>query len=71
MNTNKFLIKGMHCESCKALVTMELEDAGLAAKIKTLTLLPEEQGELEMTELTADEMEQLKIAVSKAGYSVM
>ena len=71
MKSEKYIVNGMHCESCKALVQMELEDVGLTAKVKSIQLLPEEQGELEMDELTKVEVEQLKTAVAKAGYSVL
>lgn len=27
-------IEGMHCDACKTLITMELEDAGLASSLK-------------------------------------
>lgn len=40
----KITVNGMHCEACKALIRMTLEDGGLGPNIKDIDLTGDNQG---------------------------
>ncbi len=66
------IIQGMHCEACKSLITMELEEAGLEDKVKTISLQDNNMGELELDDVSEEEVERIKTAINNMGsYSVV
>jgi copper chaperone CopZ len=58
-------VKGMHCDACKKLVQMELEENGLLKNISSLELLPDNTGKLNITEgVTAQEKEKIERVIN-------
>jgi hypothetical protein len=51
----KLTIRGMHCDACKALITMDVEDAGMSDRIKGFGEVSNNQGELLLKEDVSDE----------------
>lgn len=48
------MVNGMHCDACKKLITMELEDAGLQAHVASLELSGENMGTLTLNNGVSD-----------------
>lgn len=64
-------IKGMHCAACEALITMELEEVGLADKIMSLRVATDNTGILELDNATDEEIQLAKSTIQKMdSYSI-
>lgn len=62
----KITVKGMHCEACKTLIKMEIEDLGLEDKIKEILLMEGENvGEIRFKDISDDDLEKVKNAINK------
>ncbi|HRN69687.1 MAG TPA: hypothetical protein PLS49_00755 [Candidatus Woesebacteria bacterium] len=62
----KIVVKGMHCDACKALIKMEIEDLGLGDKVKEITLMEGENvGEIQSEDISSQELENIKTAINK------
>lgn len=57
-------IQGMHCNACVSLIKMEIEDIELDSKIKDVRLLEENQGEIDLEEISEEEAETIKNAIN-------
>ncbi|MGB0757385.1 MAG: hypothetical protein ACPGO5_02925 [Patescibacteria group bacterium] len=69
--SQKMIINGMYCAACEALITMELEEVGLADKVLSLTLKDNNAGELELSDVTEEEAERITKAINDMdSYSV-
>jgi copper chaperone CopZ len=66
-------VKGMHCGSCRSLITMELDDAGLGENIFEVELIPgEEKGYVVLQGVSAEEVDKAKEVINQLGqYSVV
>ena len=65
-------IKGMHCESCKKLIQMELEEAGFIDKFKEATLLENQIGEIKLVNINTNDLEQIKEIINNLpNYEVI
>lgn len=65
------IIKGMHCAACEALITMELEEAGLADKVQSLTLADNNTGKLELKNVTDQDLKLVKSTINNMDpYSI-
>lgn len=53
---NTLTIKGMHCDACKKLITMELEDAGLNQHVASIELGNNNVGRLCLRDGTESEV---------------
>lgn len=64
-------IKAMHCAACETLVTMEIEEAGLADKVQSLTLADNNTGKLELKNVTDEDIRMVKSTINNMdSYSV-
>ncbi len=65
-------VHGMHCQACKTLITMELEEAGLDDKVSAIEMsLDEKQGIISLTSVIEEEVQKIKdIINSFDAYSV-
>ncbi|HBB37996.1 MAG: hypothetical protein UV82_C0006G0046 [Candidatus Magasanikbacteria bacterium GW2011_GWD2_43_18] len=70
---NTLTVQGMHCDACKKIIRMELDDAGLAEQIVDIELLPDERGCITLQESTSPETKDHITTVVNAieGYSVV
>ena len=70
---NKTLkIQGMHCESCKTLILMELEENGFEKNVVNLELLGDDKGELIVNNVDERQIEHIKAIInSMDGYEVI
>ena len=66
-------VQGMHCDACKKLIMMELEDAGLGDSVVDITLKPENIGELQLAETVTSNDEEKIISIINAmeTYSIV
>lgn len=60
MDTRIITVKGMHCNSCIALIRMELEEKGYADKIVDIRLLEDMKGEVELENVTLEDVTEVK-----------
>lgn len=68
----KITVKGMHCDACKALIKMELEDAGFEEKIETIELGDNNTGYVVFKEISSDELEKAKSIINALeNYSTL
>ncbi|PJC52493.1 MAG: hypothetical protein CO030_02580 [Candidatus Magasanikbacteria bacterium CG_4_9_14_0_2_um_filter_42_11] len=63
----------MHCDACKKLIQMELDDAGFGDALVGVTLKPENVGELQLAEnLSAEDKEKVIASInSMENYKVI
>lgn len=67
----KLIVNGMHCDACVSLITMELEDAGLADHLSAITLQPENQGAVELRAVTDEQLVSARDTINNLDrYSV-
>lgn len=67
----KITVKGMHCEACKSLISMELEDHGLIANLSEISLLGSETGELIFNDISEEKYSEIvKIINNLENYQV-
>lgn len=71
----KFVVKGMHCDACKTLISMEIEEhEELASKLISIEIpFPaHELGEIVMRDLSSEELALLKRSIQNAGdYTII
>ena len=53
-------VKGMHCDACKMLVKMELEENGFEDKIESISLESDNEGLVNLTNVSEEEVEKAK-----------
>ncbi|HRN69836.1 MAG TPA: hypothetical protein PLS49_01515 [Candidatus Woesebacteria bacterium] len=61
----KITVKGMHCNACKALIKMEIEDVGLGNRIEEIVLL--ENGnvrEIKFIDISDSDLEKVKSTIN-------
>ncbi|PIR76401.1 MAG: hypothetical protein COU32_02325 [Candidatus Magasanikbacteria bacterium CG10_big_fil_rev_8_21_14_0_10_42_10] len=66
-------VEGMHCDACKKLIMMELEDAGLDTYVENVTVAStEKKGIFQLNEaIDEDSLEKMKSIINAMdGYSV-
>lgn len=65
-------VEGMHCDACKKLIQMELDDAGLGEAVVSMTIQPDNIGELELSNtLSSDDEQKVKDVInSMDGYAI-
>lgn len=65
-------ISGMHCDSCKSLIKMEIEDAGFAEKIISIEQTSKNEGKLILKEVSAEEETKIKATINSLNnYKVI
>lgn len=65
----KLKVKGMHCDACKLLVRMGLEDGGFEEKIVSIDTVKEENvGEVILSGLGEQEIEKAKEIINSVGH---
>lgn len=57
-------IKGMHCESCKALITMEIEDLNLGEKVDDIQIQEDNTGVITLSNVSEEDVEQIVNSVN-------
>jgi len=60
-------VSGMHCDACKTLITMEIEELGLASKVDSIQLKEENNGTINIYDATEDELKSLVEAINNIG----
>ena len=61
---NTLRVQGMHCDACKKLIMMELDDAGLSSAVVHITLKPENMGGLELRDdLSLEDVEHVRTVI--------
>ena len=69
---NTITVKGMHCNSCKMLVKMELEENGFDGKIKNIELREGDIGLVDLQDVSEDEIPKAKELInSMDSYEVV
>ncbi|MFW5719665.1 MAG: hypothetical protein ACOCXT_01395 [Candidatus Dojkabacteria bacterium] len=64
-------INNMHCEACKSLILIELEDAGCAKKVVSIELREGSNGLLQLTGVTQEDVDKIKEIINATEqYSV-
>lgn len=53
-------VKGMHCDACKMLIKMELEEIGLEGNIESVELEADNQGLVVLDNLEEDQIEEAR-----------
>lgn len=68
----KLSVDGMHCNSCKGLIKMELEENGFEDKIVSLELGEDNKGLLTLTDLSEEEKTKaIELVNNMDQYSVV
>ncbi|MBN1778739.1 MAG: hypothetical protein JW816_00750 [Candidatus Buchananbacteria bacterium] len=61
-------INGMHCEACKTLIQMTLEENNLAQKIKSIELISQKnQAKLALQDPTDQDISSIKKIINSLG----
>jgi copper chaperone CopZ len=58
-------VKGMHCDACKALIKMELEEIGLEGNIEKVELEENNQGIILLKNVNETQVEEAKNVINK------
>ena len=67
----QLIVDGMHCDACKSLIEMELDDNGFTDKVSSLTLNGNNTGTIDLDNVNESELEQIKELVnSMDGYQI-
>lgn len=67
----KITVEGMHCEACKILVKMELEENGFEDKIESVEVTGENVGEVVLKNIDEKKLSKAKSIINATGdYSV-
>lgn len=65
-------VKGMHCDACKALISMEIEELGFADKLQSVELTGEDMGEVNIDLNSVEDLEKVKKSINELGkYEVV
>lgn len=66
-------IEGMHCDACKKIITMEIEDLGLQDKLNSVDLSSEaNQGFVKLSDVREEDVEKITTAINDLGqYKVI
>ena len=68
----KLKVKGMHCDACKALVRMELEENGFEENIVSVEVVEDQLGQVELVDVTDEDQKKIiKIINSMDSYQVL
>lgn len=68
----KIKVKGMHCESCKALIKIGLEEAGLDKVVSSIDLVGDDIGILTFKNASKEEKEKVEDLINNMDqYSVI
>ena len=67
------IINGMHCDACKILIRMEIDDVGLSDKIKDINLTSgNNKGFVDLQNVSEEEVEKIIEAIDALGeYKVV
>lgn len=57
-------VKGMHCDACKMLIKMELEEIGLEGNIESVKLEADNQGLVVLDNIEEDQVEEAKNTIN-------
>lgn len=67
----KLKVKGMHCAACEALITMELQEAGIADKVQGLALADNNTGVLKLHDCNEEDIKLVKSIINNMdSYSI-
>lgn len=58
-------VKGMHCDACKMLIKMELEEIGLEGNIESVELEADNQGVVVLNNVEEDQIEEVRNTINK------
>lgn len=58
-------VKGIHCDACKMLIKMELEEVGLEGNIESVALEGENQGIVILIDVKEAQIEEAKNTINK------
>lgn len=58
-------VKGMHCDACKMLIKMELEEIGLEGNVESVELEADNQGVVVLNNVEEDQIEEARNTISK------
>lgn len=66
-------VQGMHCDACKTLVSMELEEIGLQDKVSEIMIdSKKNQGTLQLTNESQEDIDAIKKAIEgMEQYSIL
>lgn len=65
MNATIIKVSGMHCDACKMLVKMELEDLGLEENIKTIELEGDNTGTIALENVNDEKIMEAKEVINQ------
>ena len=68
----KLIVDGMHCNACVALIKMEIEEVGLANKVKSINLMTGvDRGEIVLEDASQEEVEKIVTVINNLdSYSI-
>jgi len=65
-------VAGMHCDACKSLIQMEIDDINLSDKVKEIGLSSDHQGFVSLQDINEEDVKQITKAINALGkYSVI
>lgn len=65
-------ITGMHCQACKSLISMELEENGLAQKVNSIELSSQNTGLILLSDTNDQDVEKIVSIINKMdNYQVI
>jgi len=67
----QLIIQGMHCDACKKLIMMELEDASLDIFVDSISVEDDNKGIMILKNATEDDIMKIKNSINAMdGYHV-
>lgn len=68
----KIKVKGMHCDACKALIKMELEEVGLDKVVSSIELIGNDIGVLTLEDASEEDKTKIEELINNMDqYSVI
>lgn len=65
-------VQGMHCDACKALIRMEIEDLGLESHINAIELAENNIGLITLENITDEDQEKITTSINNIeNYEVI
>lgn len=61
-------VAGMHCNACKMLVQMGLEDGGFEDKIESVESGEDNQGQVVLNDMSEEELQKAKEIINSVGH---
>jgi copper chaperone CopZ len=58
-------VKGMHCDACKMLIKMELEEIGLEGNVESVELEADNQGVVVLDNVEEHQIEEARNTINK------